>query len=145
MKWLNPEFIMLAVAVIALVAQATVAITVLIKLMWKIATKDEIKALKDEIRSLKADTERDIQSLKADTEKDIESLKTDTERDRDSIKEDLKEVRQNHTNHLENHPSPSSSKDESPSASQGPPDYSKIQATLKGETSTDERDQRTGS
>ena len=133
-EWLRPQSIMLIVATIALVAQAVVTIIGIIKFMWKVATKDDIKRLEDNIKSLKADTEHDV-----------ESLKTDTERDTDSLVEDLREVRQSFTNHLDNHPHPLSAKNESRREDSGPPSIEDFKTLRKGESTADERDKRTGS
>ena len=80
-EWLTPQSIMLAVAVFALLVQAAATLIGLIKFMWKVATKDDIESIRNDIKSLKDDTERDVESLKTDTERDVESLKTDIERD----------------------------------------------------------------
>ena len=134
---------MLAVAVIALVIQAGVAITILIKFMWKVATKDDIKSLKDDVKSLKADTECDIKSLKTDTEHDVESLKTEIKDGMREFRQDLNGAGQDHMNHLRDHSNSSSSKNETRREDPGPPSIEDFKTPRKGKSTADERDKRT--
>ena len=150
MTWLTPQVIITAV----------VGITILVTFIWKVATKNNVKSLKADterdIQSLKADTERDIQSLKSDTERDMKTLKADLEDDilslkteikdyRSNNREDLRQVRQDFTNHLNGHPAPSSTKNETRHEGLSPESFEEYNKSLKGEFTADEPDNRTRS
>ena len=109
------------------IIQLVITITILIAFFWKLATKDDIK------------------SLKADTERDVETLRAEINNNMSEIREDLREARQNHLKHLNDHANPAFAKHQTSNEGAGPPSIEAFKALRKGESTADERDKRTRS